>query len=140
MFNKNKKSYFYMEGNVNKTILSFLQYMLDNYEYYTSKIEADFYSDDEKRNFIYNCAINTIDEYLELHSHCIDSYIALVSVRELFDANLMLTHFEPNGIRTKIPKRTKKLIDVFKFLKTSLSNEDKNYVMAEANYVLASTI
>lgn len=140
MFNKKKKAYFYMEGNVNKTILSFLQYMLDNYEDYTSKIEADFYSEEEKRNFIYNCAINTIDEYLELHSHCIDSYIALVSVRELFDANLMLNHFEPYGIRMKVPKRTRNLIDVFRFLKTSLSNEDKNYVMAEANYVLASTI
>ncbi len=49
--------------------------MLDNYEYYSSKIEANFYTEDEKRDFVYNCAINTIDEHLELNAHCIDSHI-----------------------------------------------------------------
>jgi hypothetical protein len=126
-------------NTLDATLRNFLSYMLSTRGKYLEELSHD-YSEKERYEFIYNCVLNTIDEYIFKHRYSISSNISTKSLIRLFDENFMLRQFERNDISKDVSIKTQEIIRLFSFLKEPLNDEDKNNIMAEVNEIMTSTI
>ncbi len=126
-------------NNLDNTLRNFLSFMLSNYQKYSDKLSSE-YSKKERYNFIYNCALNTIDEYIANKRYQKKLSFTTKNITDLFKENFILRQFERNDISVDISPETSKIIDEFKYLKEELSNTDKNYIMKNVNDIIASTV
>lgn len=124
-----------IENTLDATIRNFLSYMLKNKEEFSNQLCCD-YSEDERNEFIYNCALNTIDEYILNKEYTILLSISTLSIIRLFKENFMLRMFERNKLCINVGKTTMEIIEEFSCLKDNLSDVQKNNIMKN----LASTI
>lgn len=125
-------------SNLDNTLNNFLSFLLCNYQKYSDEL-ASQYSKSERYTFIYNCAINTIDEYITTKRHQKKLHLTTKNITTLFKENFNLKHFEPNGLSVKVSPKTSKIINEFKYIKEELNNTDKNYIMKNVKDILAST-
>lgn len=126
------------KNSLDNTLNNFLSFLLCNYQKYSNELSSQ-YSKAERYTFIYNCAINTIDEYITTKKYQKEIYLTTKKITTLFKENFDLKHFEPNGISEKVSPTTSKIINEFKYLKEELNNTDKNYIMKNVKDILAST-
>lgn len=126
-------------SSLNSTLRNFLSYMLDNREKYAQELSYE-YSERERYEFIYNCTLNTIDEYIHNHKDSNPLFITSRSLISLFKENFMLRQFERNNISVEISQKTRQIIKEFSYLKEDLNNLDKNYIMANVNQIITSTV
>lgn len=121
------------------TLRNFLSYMLSSRDKFCNELSNE-YTDKEKFIFIYNCALNTIDEYIHNHDTFLLSYISTRSITNLFKENFLLRQFERNEINISISQKTKNIIKEFKYLQEDLNQLDKNYIIRNVNDIITSTI
>ncbi|MGN1012858.1 MAG: hypothetical protein ACI4ON_03400 [Clostridia bacterium] len=124
---------------LNDTLRNFLSYMLYNRDEYVKELSQE-YSEKERYEFIYNCVLNTIDEYIHTHKSYNSLFVSSGKIIRLFKENFMLRQFERNSLSVDIPDSTKEIIKEFSYLKETLNNIDKNYIIANVNEIIASTI
>lgn len=124
---------------LNDTLRNFLSYMLYNRDEYVKELSQE-YSEKERYEFIYNCVLNTIDEYIHTHKNYNSLFVSSGKIIRLFKENFMLRQFERNSLSVDIPDSTKEIIKEFSYLKETLNNIDKNYIIANVNEIIASTI
>ena len=67
-------------------------------------------------------------------------FVSSGKIIRLFKENFMLRQFERNSLSVDIPDSTKEIIKEFSYLKETLNNIDKNYIIANVNEIIASTI
>ncbi len=125
--------------NLNITLRNFLSYMLDNVDNFSNELSKE-YSESERRDFVYNCTVNTISEFLNNGKTYIIPKIATVRIQQLFQENFKLRQFYTPEQILYVSKLTKNIIMMFESLRLPLDNKDKNDVMAQTNKLIASTI
>lgn len=125
--------------NLNITLRNFLSYMLDNVDNFSNELSKE-YSESERRDFVYNCTVNTISEFLNNGKTYIIPKIATVRIQQLFQENFKLRQFYTPEQILCVSKLTKNIIMMFESLRLPLDNKDKNDVMAQTNKLIASTI
>lgn len=125
--------------NLNITLRNFLSYMLDNVDNFSNELSKE-YSESERRDFVYNCTVNTISEFLNNRKTYIIPKIATVRIQQLFQENFKLRQFYTPEQILCVSKLTKNIIMMFESLRLPLDNKDKNDVMAQTNKLIASTI
>lgn len=125
--------------NLNITLRNFLSYMLDNVDNFSNELSKE-YSESERRDFVYNCTVNTISEFLNNGKIYIIPKIATVRIQQLFQENFKLRQFYTPEQILCVSKLTKNIIMMFESLRLPLDNKDKNDVMAQTNKLIASTI
>lgn len=122
------------KNRVDYTLKRFLSFMLDNKEDY-SKVFPEYLKDVEKNELIYNCAMNTIDEYLDRTQSGRD----YIDIFELFKENFRITCFENCTLSVKVSDKTLKIIEQFEYLKYPLSKPEKSNIMNEVDKIITST-
>lgn len=127
------------KSNLDSTLRNFLSYLLEKRDSYVLELSHE-YSLEERYDFIYNCALNTIDEYINSYKNYNQLFISTKSLIRLFKENFMLRQFERNDISVNISKKTESIIKEFGYLKSSLSNSDKNYIIQNVNDIIASAV
>lgn len=125
-----------LKNTLNYTINNFLSFLLKSRDEF-SKMLCENYTKKEKYEFIYNCALNTIDEYISEDKCTLSLDLSTLSIINLFKENFRLEMFEKIKANNKyVPKSTKNLICEFSCIKENLSNVEKNNIMRK----LASTM
>lgn len=126
-------------SNLDATLRNFLSYMLDNVDRLSVELPGE-YSLVEKREFIYNCSVNTILEFIQLGRTHIIPVVSSHRLMKLFKENWLLQQFHPPTINPERSRLTTEIINMFAALKLPLSDQDKNDVMSDVNKLITSTI
>lgn len=126
------------QESIDLCLWKFLTYILNKYEGVLRRMH-NCYSDKEKRTFLYNCAINTIDEFLEYKEKTLPPAISSEVIINTFKENIKLEHYESIKLDKKVPKKTELILFNFKFLKYELSHEDKTELINHVESILTST-
>lgn len=122
-------------NKVDYTLKKFLSFMLDNKENY-SKVFPEYLKDVERNEYIYNCAINTIDEYFDRTQSC----KASIDIFDLFKENFKIKCFEKCTLSVNVSDKTLKIIEQFEYLKYPLSKPERNNIMNEVDKIITSAI
>ena len=134
---------FFKENESNKkrmniTLRNFLSFLLYKKEELLNEISKE-YSIEERSTFIYNCAINTIVEYMQTHKLYTIPKIASLEIQKLFKENFELRIFEKNEDDfDNISASTKEIIKEFKCIKENLDENEKNESIDKVNEIVTS--
>jgi len=83
------------QESIDLCLWKFLTYILNKYEGVLRRMH-NCYSDKEKRTFLYNCAINTIDEFLEYKEKTLPPAISSEVIINTFKENIKLEEYADN--------------------------------------------
>ena len=125
--------------NLDISIRNFLSYMLDNVDELTDELSSE-YTIAERREFVYNCAINTILEFIQLGKTHIIPIVSSSRMMRLFKENYLLQQFYTPEISPYMNGITPQIIKKFEALKLPLASQDKNDVMTSVNKLITSAI
>lgn len=125
--------------NVDLCLYEFLSFILNKYGGMMRRISNGYY-DEEKRVFMYNCAMYTIDEFLDYNGKSLVSNLSSKMIIEKFKENLKLEHFKPITLNKKLSKKTELILFNFKFIKYDLDSKDKTEIIEHVENILTSTI
>lgn len=124
-------------GNFSVTLRNFLIYLLSQKNMY--KIELDkSYSSKEKNEFIYNCAINTINEFHYFEAYYKEPDVMTQNLIEKFETNFSIRDFEASDIDPTISKDAKKMIVMFRDLKKDLTPAQERLLKKQSRMLIAS--
>lgn len=126
-------------SNLNNTLRSFLYNMLYDIDTLTENL-VDTHSLRERRNFIYNCALNSINEFIEHEAIYLESKTSGEILQKIFEQNMFFKSFSTPKFTVKLSNKTQKLIEHFDYLKQDLDNFKRNEIMSSVDNLLASTI
>lgn len=126
-------------GNLNATLKNYLSYMLDNVERLTEELNNE-YTPAEKREFVYNCTVNTIFEFIQEDKCYLVPMLGTHKIVKLFKVNWLLQQFHEPEINPDMSPLTRDIVKMYAALNLPLSDYDKNDVMAGVNKLIASTI
>lgn len=133
-FNKNKSD----AKKIDITLRNFLSFLLYQKEEFLNKISKE-YSIEERSSFLYNCAINTIFEYMQTHNTYLLPKLASLDMQKLFKTNFILRIFQEESYdETQIENSTKEIIQEFKCLKENLNDNQKNELLDKVNEIVTS--
>ncbi|MBO5477720.1 MAG: hypothetical protein J6A15_08225 [Clostridia bacterium] len=121
------------------TLKNYLSYMLDNVDKFSNELSHE-YSPYERREFVYNCTINTVLEFIQKGRSFIIPQISTVQIIQDFKNNYMLRIFYEPEIKPNMSGVTQEIVKKFEALKLNLSATDKNDVMSSVNKLITSTI
>lgn len=125
--------------NLDVSLRNFLSYLLDNMDNLTNELSND-YTIAERREFVYNCAVNTILEFIQRERTHIIPVISSSRMMHLFKINYMLQQFHTPEIAPTMNGITPDIVKLFEAIKLPLSNKDKNDVMSNVNNLITSAI
>lgn len=133
-FNKNKSD----AKKIDITLRNFLSFLLYQKEEFLNKLSKE-YSIEERSSFLYNCAINTIFEYMQTHNTYLLPKLASLDIQKLFKTNFILRIFQEESYdETQIENSTKEIIKEFKCLKENLNDNQKNELLDKVNEIVTS--
>ena len=120
------------------TLRNFLGYLLCTKDDFANELSKE-YSIEERNIFIYNCAINTIFEYMQTHNTYLLPKLASLDIQKLFKTNFILRIFQEESYdETQIENSTKEIIKEFKCLKENLNDNQKNELLDKVNEIVTS--
>lgn len=128
--------------NYNVTLRNFLGFLFFNKEKeqnFKSRIKNNEYSSKEKNEFLYNCAIITINDFFNFEKYYEKPKDATIAISQLYEKNFKLLQFDKVEIADEVPTDSIKIIEQFKNLKKDLTNREINLVMRETRKILTST-
>lgn len=125
--------------NLDASLRNFLSYMLYHVDDLTDELSPE-YTIAERREFVYNCAVNTILEFIQLGRTHIIPVVSSSRLMKLFKENYLLQQFYTPEINPSMNGITPQIINLFEALKLPLCGQDKNDVMSNANKLITSTI
>lgn len=125
--------------NLDASLRNLLSYLLANMEKLSGDLSCD-YTLEERREFVYNCAINTIYEFIQEEKTHIVPIVSSGRMMHLFKINYMLQQFHKPEINPYMDKTTIEIIKKFEALKIPLRSQDKNDLMSDVNKLLTSAM
>lgn len=128
------------DSKLNLVIRNFLSYVISNYKDYSKEYITEYQPEDLKM-YIYNCALNTIDEYTYTKKLSSSTLLSTLRIIDLFKENLMLRQFDRKEIAVDYSQTTKEILTYFKtitqFDKIDISLRDN--ILKNVNEIIAST-
>jgi hypothetical protein len=128
------------DSKLNLVIRNFLSYVISNYKDYSKEFITEYESEDLKK-YIYNCALNTIDEYTYTKKLSSSTLLSTLRIIDLFKENLMLRQFDRKEIAVDYSENTKEILTFFKTI-TEYDNLDislRDNILKNVNEIIAST-
>ena len=133
-FNKNKSD----AKKIDITLRNFLSFLLYQKEEFLNKLSKE-YSIEERSSFLYNCAINTIFEYMQTHNTYLLPRLSSLNMQKLFKENFLLRMFQEESYdENQISSSTKEIIQEFKHIKKNLNSKEKNELLDKVNEIVTS--
>ena len=122
------------------TLRNFLGYLLCTKDDFANELSKE-YSIEERNIFIYNCAINTIFEYMQTHNTYLLPRLSSLNMQKLFKENFLLRMFQEESYdENQISSSTKEIIQEFNHIKKNLNSKEKNELLDKVNEIVASAI
>ena len=128
------------DSKLNLVIRNFLSYVISNYKDYSKEYITE-YQQKKKKMYIYNCALNTIDEYTYTKKLSSSTLLSTLRIIDLFKENLMLRQFDRKEIAVDYSENTKEILTFFKTI-TEYDNLDislRDNILKNVNEIIAST-
>ena len=124
-------------NNFTVSLRNFLLYLLAEKNLLQLDLNSD-YSKKEKNEFIYNCAINTINEFYYSEKYYKSPEIMSKRLMDMFDTNFKLRDFSKSDVDSSISPEAKQMITLFKELKKDLTSDEKKDLKIKARKIIAS--
>ena len=122
------------EEKFSKSLRNFLYYLLDFKYSYKSSLNND-YTSEEKNTFIYNCAINTINEVFYSGRYYKSPETVSGLLMDTFIINFNIRDFEESEIDLQISEKSLEIINLFEYLKKDLSKTEIDGIKAKAENI-----
>lgn len=125
---------------LNLVIRNFLSYVISNFNDYSKEFITDYDLDDLKQ-YVYICALNTIDEYTFTKKLSSSTLLSTLRIIDLFKENLMLRQFERKELAVDYSDDTKEIITYFKTIVEfkEIDTTLRDNVLKDVNKIIAST-
>ena len=128
------------DSKLNLVIRNFLSYVISNYKDYSKEYITEYQPEDLKM-YIYNCALNTIDEYTYTKKMYRSTLLSTHRIIELFKEKLLLRQLDRKEIAVDYSENTKEILTFFKTI-TEYDNLDislRDNILKNVNEIIAST-
>lgn len=121
----------------NTTLTNFLVWLLLEKENFKEKLSND-YSSSEKNEFLYNCAIITINDFFTFEKYYVKPSVAIDTLTQDFKDNFKLQQFDKVDVANEVPLNSLKIIRKFNCLLFDINDKQKNQTVKEMKKMITS--